>query len=145
MYLTLIPKEYEMPTGLNSHLSIKDCSRVCQKSSYQHNNKHPHKPHTCGVKVYFTCMCDKHCFIPRVIFFGGEEGGSSHSRVFHSYGDVIIAVEGQHIILTYAQHSWSLSSKGSQRVTPTVTWGIYLIWSSPRTRDTGTYCQAFAG
>ena len=30
----MIPKEYEMPTGLNSHLSIKDCSRVCQKSSY---------------------------------------------------------------------------------------------------------------
>ena len=39
-------------------------------------------------------------------------GLSSHSRIFHSYGDVTIADEGLQI-LTYARHSWSLSSEGS--------------------------------
>ena len=37
---------------------------------------------------------------------------SSHSRIFHSYGDVTIAGEGLQI-LTYARHSWPLSSEGS--------------------------------
>ena len=39
-------------------------------------------------------------------------GLSSHSRTFHSYGDVIITGEGLQI-LTYAQHSWPLSSESS--------------------------------
>ena len=29
------------------------------------------------------------------------------------------------------------------RATPTVTWANYLLWSSPRTRDTNTCCWAF--
>ena len=37
---------------------------------------------------------------------------SSHSKIFHSFGDVTIAGEGLHI-LTYVQHSWPLSSEGS--------------------------------
>ena len=37
---------------------------------------------------------------------------SSHSRIFHSYKDVTIAGEGLQI-LTYARHSWPLSSEGS--------------------------------
>ena len=37
---------------------------------------------------------------------------SSHSRIFHSFGDVTIAGEGLQI-LTYAWHSWPLSSEGS--------------------------------
>ena len=37
---------------------------------------------------------------------------SSHSRVFHSYGDVSIAGEGLQI-LTYARHSWPMSSERS--------------------------------
>ena len=37
---------------------------------------------------------------------------SSHSKILHSYGDVIIAGEGLQI-LTYARHSRSLSSEGS--------------------------------
>ena len=37
---------------------------------------------------------------------------SSHSRIFHSFGDVTIAGEGLHI-LTYVQHLWPLSSEGS--------------------------------
>ena len=36
----------------------------------------------------------------------------SHSRIFHSNGDVNIAGEGLQI-LTYARHSWPLSSEGS--------------------------------
>ena len=37
-------------------------------------------------------------------------GLSSHSRIFHSYGDVTVAGEGLQI-LTYARHSWPLSSE----------------------------------
>ena len=37
---------------------------------------------------------------------------SSHSKIFHSYGDVTITGEGLQI-LTYARHSWPLSSEGS--------------------------------
>ena len=36
----------------------------------------------------------------------------SHSRIFHSFGDVIITGEGLQI-LTFARHSWPLSSEGS--------------------------------
>ena len=37
---------------------------------------------------------------------------SSHSRIFHWYGDATNSGEGLQI-LTYAQHSWPLSSEGS--------------------------------
>ena len=37
---------------------------------------------------------------------------SSHSIIFHSYGDVIIAGEGMQI-LTYDRHLWPMSSEGS--------------------------------
>ena len=37
---------------------------------------------------------------------------SSHSQVFHSYGDLIITVEGLQIF-SYTRHSWQLSSEGS--------------------------------
>ena len=37
---------------------------------------------------------------------------SSHSRIFHSIGDVTLAGEGLQI-LTYARHLWPLSSEGS--------------------------------
>ena len=69
-------------------------------------------------------------------------GFSSHSRIFHSYGDVTITSEGLQL-LTYAQHSWPLSSEGSLACHTTVTPGICLYWSSPRTRNTHTLCQAF--
>ena len=42
----------------------------------------------------------------------GGGGGSSHSRKFHSYGEITIAGEGLQI-LTGAKHSWPLSSEGS--------------------------------
>ena len=46
-------------------------------------------------------------------FFGLFVWGlTSHSRIFHSYGDVTITGEGLQI-LTYARHSWSLSREDS--------------------------------
>ena len=48
-------------------------------------------------------------------------------RISHSYGDVTIAGEGLQIF-PYARHSWPLSSEAS----------------TPKTRDTHTYCQAFS-
>ena len=39
-------------------------------------------------------------------------GFSSHLRIFHSYGDVTIAIEGLQIF-TYVRHSWPLSSEDS--------------------------------
>ena len=48
---------------------------------------------------------------------------SSHSRIFHSYGDVTIAGVGLQI-LTYARLSWSLSSKGIFIVP-------HLLWHEP--------------
>ena len=38
--------------------------------------------------------------------------GFSHAKIFVLYGDITITGEGLHI-LTYARHSWLLSSKGS--------------------------------
>ena len=61
----------------------------------------------------------KHMFYVCLVF-------SSHSRIFHLYGDVTITGEGLQI-LTYARHSWPLSSEGSLGATPTVTRGIRLI------------------
>ena len=46
-------------------------------------------------------------------------------------------------ILTYARHWWPLSSEGSLTSTPTVTRGIRLQRSSPRTSDTYTFCWTF--
>ena len=37
---------------------------------------------------------------------------SSHSRIFHSFGDITIAGEGLQI-LTYARHLWPLNNEGS--------------------------------
>ena len=45
-------------------------------------------------------------------------------------------------ILTYARHSWPLSSKGSLAYHTYC--DIRLLWSTPRTRDTHTYCRAFS-
>ena len=62
-----------------------------------------------GVQPYRAIIMVDYC----VCFFV-LEGFSSHSRIFHSYGDVIIANEGLQI-LTYARHSciWPLRSEGS--------------------------------
>ena len=68
---------------------------------------------------------------------------SSHSRIFHSYGDDAIAVEGLQI-LTFDRHSWPLSSEGSLACRTNCDAGIHLYWSYPRTRDTHTFCRAFS-
>ena len=67
-------------------------------------------------------------------------GFSSHSRIFHLYGDVTITGEGVQI-LTHTQHSWPLSSEGSLACHTYC--DISLEWSSPRTCDTHTCCRAF--
>ena len=52
-------------------------------------------------------------------------GFASHSRIFHSYGDITIASVGLQIS-TYAQNYWPLSSKGSLAFQTTETRGICL-------------------
>ena len=52
---------------------------------------------------------------PLLLFFTNEMfvwGFSSHSRMFHSYGDVTMTGEGLQI-LTYTRHLWPLSNEGS--------------------------------
>ena len=51
--------------------------------------------------VCFVCL-----FVYLFVFL------SSHSRIFHSHGDVTITSEGLQILI-YARHSWLLSSEGS--------------------------------
>ena len=69
---------------------------------------------------------------------------SSHTRIFHSYGDVTVVGEGRQI-LTYAWHSWPLSSEGSLACHTYCDAGNpFVEWSSPRTRDTHTYSWAFS-
>ena len=56
--------------------------------------------------VMFRCnIYLRYCLFVCIFF-------SSHSRIFHSYGDVTITSEGLQI-LTYAWHSWPLRSEGS--------------------------------
>ena len=50
-----------------------------------------------------------HCLLFVCLFVSGS---SSHSRIFHSYGDVTITAEGLQIF-TYARHSRPLGSKGT--------------------------------
>ena len=70
------------------------------------------------IKIFMNHFLDIYVFYVHI---------SSHSRIFHSFGDVTFAGEGLQI-LSYAQHLWPLSSKGLFRVsaTPTVTRGIRL-------------------
>ena len=60
---------------------------------------------------------------------------SSHTRIFHSFGDITIAGKGMQI-KTYSRHS--LSSEGSLACHT-----YCLKLSSPRTRDTHAYRRAF--
>ena len=53
-----------------------------------------------------------HRFPLSTVLFCVELNLSSHSSIFHSYGDVTIVCEGLQI-LTYARHSSPLSSEGS--------------------------------
>ena len=68
---------------------------------------------------------------------------SSHSRDFHSYGDVNITGEGMQF-LTYVRHLLPLGSEGSLARHNFCDTGHLLIMvrSSPRTRETHTYCRA---
>ena len=57
-------------------------------------------------------------------------GFSSHSRIFHSYGDVTISGEGLQFLI-YARHSWPLSSEGSLSCHTYCARGHPFSWSSP--------------
>ena len=81
----------------------------------------------CEVKLLFCFVC----------------GFTSHSRIFHSNGDVIITGEGLEI-LTYARHSRPLSSEGSLTCHTFCDTGHPFEWSCPRTRDTNSCCRAFS-
>ena len=61
---------------------------------------------------------------------------------FHSYGDDTTVGEGLQI-LTYARHSWPLSSEGSLTYHTHCETGLPFIMVISRTRDTHTCCRAF--
>ena len=65
---------------------------------------------------------------------------SSHSRSFHSYGDVTITGERLQI-LTDARHSWPLSNEGYLTCHTYCDTGLPFIMVI---RDTHTCCRAFA-
>ena len=71
------------------------------------------------VAVPFPSLCCfndnlkcKHTHQDKSLFVWFVYGFSSHTRIFHSYEDVIITGDGLQI-LTNARHSWHLSSEGS--------------------------------
>ena len=68
----------------------------------------------------------------------------SHSRLLNSYGDITFTGEGVQI-LTFARHSWSLSSKCDLACHTYCDMGhpFTCMWSSPMTHDTHIYCRAF--
>ena len=63
--------------------------------------------------------------------------------MFHSYGDVAITSEGLQI-LTYARHSWPLSSKGSLACTPYCDTGHLFIMVISEDSWYSHYCQTFS-
>ena len=68
---------------------------------------------------------------------------SSHSRIFHSYGDTTITgIVLQ--ILTYGRRSWPLSSEDNLACHIYFDTGHPFIRSSPRIHDTHTYCRALS-
>ena len=60
-------------------------------------------------RVGYFGTCYLACFLVKLFLF---RVFSSHWKIFHADGDVIIASERLQI-LTYARHLWSLSSEGS--------------------------------
>ena len=82
-------------------------------------------------------MCLNVCLFVRAWF-------SSHSRIFHSYGDVTIADERLQIS-TYARHSWPLSSEGSLTChTCCDTGHSFEMVIFDVSRDTRIYCREFS-
>ena len=67
---------------------------------------------------------------------------SSHSRVFHSNGDVTITGERLKI-LTNVRRSWPLSNEDNLACHTYCDTGHSFIWSSSRTRETHICCREF--
>ena len=69
-------------------------------------------------------------------------GFSSHSRIFHPYGDVTNTGEGLQI-LTIAQHSWSFRSAGSLACHTYREMRHSFMMVISEDHDTHTCCRAF--
>ena len=69
-----------------------------------------HRSEICWIKHHQTPRTVMHTmlFLFVCLFVWGL---SSHMRIFHSYGDVIITGEGLQFF-TFTRHSWQLSSEG---------------------------------
>ena len=75
-------------------------------------------------------------FLPKLSIWGFFcSSFSSHSRIFHLFGDVTIAGDGLQI-LTYVRHLWPLIKEGSLTCHTYCDIGHLVIVSSPRTCDT---------
>ena len=84
--------------------------------------------------VIFTCL---YCLF--VLNF------SSHSRIFHSYGDIIIAGKALQILTyvrTLACHTYR--TRHMAAISPIKRKTLPNTSINPRTRDTKTYCGAFS-
>ena len=66
----------------------------------------------------------------------------SHLGIFHSYRTSSLPVKGCKVWPMFGTRGhWAV--RVLSRTTPTVTQGIRLYWSSPRSRDSHTCCRAF--
>ena len=63
-------------------------------------------------QLYTPILTEAEKWVKYTYMFSHIDGRLSHSKIFHSIGDVTIVGEGLQI-LTYARHLWQLSSKGS--------------------------------
>ena len=86
----------------------------------------------------------KDCVVLILIFMKGGVC-SSHSRIFHSFGDVTIIGEGLQI-WTFTRHSWPLSSASSFITGHTYcdTGQPFIMVISGKTRDAHTCCRMFS-
>ena len=94
------------------------------RSTYQHWVKSRTAVASVSVQVYFslTLLCNKHkntygttfliLILVCLFVWLSVWGFSSHSRIFHPYGNVTIT-DGGIQNLTYARYFWPLSSEGS--------------------------------
>ena len=69
-------------------------------------------------------------------------GFSSHSKIFHPFGDVTNTGEGLQIF-NIARHSWSLRSAGSLTCHTYREMGQSFMMVISEDRDTHTCCRAF--
>ena len=105
--------------------------------SYVSNFNHIIHVYLNNIYVYHTEVYHTHTHTFELVF-------SSHSRFFHSFGDVTITDEGLKFLPIFGIHGhWAVRVLKSVDVTPTATRANLLLWSSPRTRSTYNCCRVF--